>query len=152
MICILYNIYHPNIIPLNHMFCYSYSNQGSRFGPLQICFDRQRGLLATLQMPLEATWHVHHGPGLDAHSHTDRCVRHESSGNGIVKQKGIKSEIPCMKSEEIKDHAKCIKKLFVRFFVNLFWLFSNNSLQNEGNALVIELLSSLHDRTQVFVQ
>lgn len=57
-----------------------------------------------------------------------------------------------MKSEEIKDHAKCIKKLFVRFFVNLFWLFSNNSLQNEGNALVIELLSSLHDRTQVFVQ
>ena len=57
-----------------------------------------------------------------------------------------------MESEEIKDHAKCIKKLFVRFFVNLFWLFSNNSLQNEGNALVIELLSSLHDRTQVFVQ
>lgn len=87
------NINHP----LNHMFSiatellnrdrpinlHGFSNQGSGFGPLQIWFDRQRGLLAMLQMLLEAISGAHHEPDLDARSRIGRCVLHESSGNGI---------------------------------------------------------------------
>ena len=55
-------------------------------------------------------------------------------GMELIKQKGL------------QDTSKDLSNIL---FV---WVFFHSSLQNEGNALVIELLCSFHDRTQVLVQ